>query len=320
MVNVVDMTIPAGVLGEKISICLIQLQSPFPNEMVVINEAEYPRFEWLPEALENRRTRIKTLLGSIKGLQRHIDILIFPEYSISMDSLEDIKTFAKENKTITIVNYYNTATRRSVTSTIFPSGKNFDQSKITRSLYDTNVLTEIPDPDKSLNRFYWSIIDNNIEKKAFIQLFTCKDFLNYWSEVIERKHAGIVLVPMCSPSIEEFVAAGRLLLRAEDIKGRDGSIITILGNAAGIVGYKGKNTACGSSQILAPSRSALPVLSLKEEQGIIIDVRPFNVLKVPSTTREGEVTESSVVFSILKDGRIDWKDKTIGSEREILVS
>lgn len=316
MVNVVDRTIPAGLLGEKVALCLIQLQCPFPNEMVTVGAGEYPTLEWRTEALEKRRSRLKNLLHNLRNINRHVEILVLPEYSVSRESAEDLKIFAAENKTITIANYYDVTLRRSITSVILPNGDSYDQQKIIRSRYDTNVLSEIADSEKSLNRFYWSIVANGIDKKVFLQIFTCKDFLSYWAEVVDRKHGGIVLVSMCSPNIDEFVSVGRSLVSTEDIKGRDGSVVTILCNAAGILSDKTESAACGSSQPLGPFRGSLPVLTVNEEQGMIVDIRPLNILKLPSpTTRENEVIESPAIFSISKEGRIVWGEKTVVKPR-----
>lgn len=123
--------------------CFLQLKSPFFDEICWVDSTEYNKFGWLHYSNKKRQEKIKRLLDDIKNFNRHIDVLIFPEYAIHKETLDYLKEFSERNKTIVIVNYYDDDLRYSMTSIIFPNKEVYYQPKINYSDHDIDFLSKV---------------------------------------------------------------------------------------------------------------------------------------------------------------------------------
>lgn len=303
-----DIDIPEDVvkLDKKLTACFLQLKSPFFDEIAQIDGIEYSKFGWLHNPNKQRQKKIKRLLSHIRRFERHLDILIFPEYAIHEKSLGDLKKFSKQNKTIVIANQYDDSPRYSMTSIIFPNGKVYSQPKIDPSNHDTNFLSEVLEKDRKNFRFYFSMDTKLGKEKIYFQVFTCVDFLNYWTTHVDKEHGGVIIVPMCTPVIDDFVAYADSLLREKEPDERLlKSIITILCNATDVTSQSKGKKICGNSQVIGPYKGDSPKIEMGLEGGIIVDIDCLNAIQQPTPTKKrNTVIESPVFFSISKDGSI----------------
>jgi hypothetical protein len=209
---------------QDICVTVAQLRSPFYNELKVIRSHVYPILGWDEKAYEKRYERIKRILLNISNSRRAIDFLIFPEYAIHEDMLNTFVDFSDNNECICMVNYYDIDRRANITKIIFPNknidGNNiFDQYKLTPSDGDIDFLgkkDEVFDRNSVKNYFFRFIWDKKVEGKIikhYFQVFNCIDYLNSAYDSIDYDKPGMIFIPACSNSVNEFYSIGDMLLR-----------------------------------------------------------------------------------------------------------
>ncbi len=318
--NVHPIDLPEGLLGSRITVCLLQLKSPFYDEASIIRRKEYQYIGWFAEPCDRRREKIKRLLEALSKFKRHIDLLVFPEYSLPVGIIEDIRKFSFENSTIVIANYYDDEQRRSVSPVFMPSGEIHYTYKSKRSPYDINVLAESSHEAETF-RFYWkdtSSIDNT---KSCFQVFTCLDFLEYARDYFDREAASILIVPMCSPEINQFVHEANRIMRLRDPEEKTyRNAVSLLCNASDISSRKGIGI-CGQSQIVGAykDKTELPIVESGCEGGIVATVIPSNVIHTPTPLgKENVVIESPIKFFIERDGEIRI-ESSLATTRNIIA-
>jgi hypothetical protein len=287
-------------------VCFLQLKSPFFDEIARIDGVEYSKFGWLRYPNKKRQEKIEKLFSCIKRFDRSIDIIVFPEYAIHKEILGSFKKFSEEEKTIVITNYYDDHRRHSITSIIFPDGEAYYQPKINRSDHDIDFLSEVQNEDRKNYRFYFNIDTKLGKEKIYFQVFTCFDFLNNWTTHIDKEHGGIIIVPMCTPVIDDFESAAKLILREKDPDDRLlKSITTILCNATDIPSQSKGERICGKSQIIGPYKGDLPKIEMGLEGGIIVNINCLNLIQQPTPIKKGNaVIESPAFFRISEDGSV----------------
>jgi hypothetical protein len=302
MLTVKKVNLPDQLLSDKITICSLQLKSPFDDEMVKIAKRGFPIFGWLEDACQRRREKLRKILKDISGIGRKVDLLILPEYSISVEMVDDLVNYSNSERVIVLGNYYDDVSRSSTTAVILPNDEIHKTVKITRSPHDLDLLDELTEEESNIYRFIWKPFREINEVEMFFDIFTCIDFLNLAREnLIENRVStnapGIIFVPMCSPDIDLFKNEAQSIMR------RFPSIPTFLCNATDL--KEKKYAICGGTQLVAPSKKQIQVLEMGEEGAIIAKLHiGKKVLDPTPLGQENVVVESAVKYLIERDGSI----------------
>lgn len=341
-----DVEISEG-LGQTITVGVLQLKSPFYDEIVMNRGAKGKIFCVDDETEESYRKRIKKIQNIIEELENidHIDILVLPEYAFlgndrvlsggTKSTIQKLEEFSNKNKTIVIGNYYNYDNRASESFVVLPERytpfckyvamKQYHGIKQTVSTYDDDVLKpfdKIKEEDAKVLKFWWA--PKGTTTKAYFQILTCKDFLYFtslkplreWPDIINLDYPGIIISPISSPEIKPFESRAMALLRDINIKTGVKSIVSILCNAVTIncQTKSKKNTPCicGQSQIISPidlEREKKPSLKKGNEGLIIATINPFKSIIKPTPTSERE--SNAVLLSASEYDILESEDDTI---------
>lgn len=306
--------LPSGILKEEITVCTVQLKSPFPDEINPIKVGTQTYFGWRRrekgDKQISRRERIANLLTDLSArnkIERRVDILIFPEYSLEKESLEDLEKYAVNNRSIAIGGYYDDDQRRSVAAIFVPSDngvQRYNQPRFTVSRLDADCISHDIDPKASFLRFLWTPEGNKKKERIehFLQIFVCLDFISLGIFKIDMSMPGLVVVPMLSPIIDEFFGISSALIRS--IEGFR-SIAVALCNSVDISGSK-ESFACGKTQVVGPSTNPFYSLRQLKEGGIVSTLKLGNALTIPTRTSSSPyVISSQIKFSIDSQGMIE---------------
>ena len=153
-VEIDDVDIKDGCLSETLTIGVFQLKSPFHDELTIVGGRGRKTIDVTEEtspAYDRRLKKIDILLKGIKklnekDLDNKINIIVFPEYSLSKDIKEKIGTFVNQTNIIVIGNYYDVNDRSSKSFVALPTGwakkEIYETAKVTISDYDQEVLKD----------------------------------------------------------------------------------------------------------------------------------------------------------------------------------
>lgn len=301
-----------GMLGERVTVCILQLKSPFFDECSPKLVAGHNLLVWDVSELQKRKKKILSILENVKRYRKDVNIIVLPEYAIHYDMIETLRSFADSKKTILISTYYddrrfidgepNECFRRNVLSVILPNKTSIENiTKIEKTSNEADFVSDSPDGKMRITKFSWSV---NTTEKLFFQVFICGDFLEHFDKV-DREKGGIVIVPMCSSEIEEFSAPSKLVVRPHRRSKTERCVL--LCNSTTFAGRETKEGAVGRSQIFGPYRWSLPRLE-DVEGGIIVTVKGTNIITKPSAvpSRFNIVLEDPVSF-LLQQERGEWK-------------
>jgi len=121
-------------LGRSITVGVLQLKSPFSDEIGVALGKKGDVFAISDTTQQNYRKKKKKIRKILKRLesQEHIDILVFPEYTFLKDdgciigadenTIQICQKFSNVMETIVVGNYYDADTRASVSFVVLPEG------------------------------------------------------------------------------------------------------------------------------------------------------------------------------------------------------
>lgn len=323
-----DIELPRGLMGKEVNICLLQLKSPFFDELSPTKIGHQKVFGWEIHQDNNqeqtkttqRITRVQNIVESVsnkKLFPGRIDIIVFPEYSLGIDCLSILQEFSKTRKTIVIAGYYNHETRKSSVMISVPNGDNinvYHQEKLTISKGESDFV-EHSDSDSIYYRFKWINEINGVETEFYFQVFICLDFLSYSLDLISKETPGLIIVPMNSRKIEEFYGLSSYIIRSN--KGLK-SLAVALCNGTDILHQNGLNI-CGLTQIVGPSNSPLAFVNQYVEGGILSTINLATAIVNPTRiSEESHVVSSQVKFIIEHDGKVLTKNKT--DEKYLLVN
>ncbi len=316
-------------LGKSITVGVLQLKSPFFDEIDEVWEEEGHVFAITTNTEQNYRKRIEKIKKILEKLesQEHIDILVFPEYAFLKDdrgiiganesTIQICQKFSNKMKTIVVGNYYDRTNRASVSFVALPDGyapnNMYTAIRQTVSTYNDNVLKsvdKIKKEDEKVLKFWWK--PDGEETKAYFQILACKDYLYFtgveplreWPDIISVYDPGVIISPMSTPEIKTFESRAIGLVR--DIKTETGakSIVSILCNATSMPKQE-KSDICGQSQIISPidmKEEIKPLLKRGVEGIIIATINPFKsiIRPTPIERESNAVLLSSKIYEIIE--------------------
>lgn len=298
-------------LGSEVTICILQLKSPFDDECASRLAGGNNILTWNPNELQKRKEKILALLDLVKKYREDVNIIVLPEYSIHYEMMENLQNFANSKRVILIGSYYddrnfieqkeNKDFRKNICSVILPNRTPEKVVKLNKTSFEGDFLEEPGDDEKRILRFYWQVNDH----KLYLQIFICSDFLDNL-EKTEIEHGGIIIVPACSPEIEEFEGISKWCIRPH----RGSKVVrsVFVCNAVSLPEQQTKLSMIGNSQIFGPYRGSLPVLGTDVEGGIIASVIGQNIITKPSgiPSKFNIVIENPINFC-LQEKNGNWK-------------
>lgn len=194
-----------GLLEDKINVALIQLESPFYHELSDASGANKKKlFFW--RDIDKRRDKIIKILENINKTITDStlfpDIIVFPEYTIPHEILDDIKDYLENYKIVIagsdqIRDSDNERYRKNVCPVIIKDHDTFYIEKNTLSEEEIGVI-EPGNKENSSLEIHW---DSNVEELC-LQISICLDYLE---NTPDKERKGGIIVPMSSPSMKEFV-------------------------------------------------------------------------------------------------------------------
>jgi hypothetical protein len=302
-----DVILPEGLLGEKVTTCLLQLRSPFYREAAMIRALPHPIIGWVEPFIQERESRLEQCLQRIGLFERHVDMLVLPEYSVAEGTINILGKFSQNNHCLVVGTYYHSADRKARTFVVYPQGESYKVEtgfKCHRSIFEVDVLQETNPDEQIFLRLNWRIGDENLK----ILVLSCLDFLSWPDLPPDFKEADILTSPMCSPNMKEFLAIAGVAMRWEpDNSAVPRSRACILCNAVDLVG--GGIGACGGTQVIGVSRVALPSLPLSVEGGLIADINCLSIIKKPTPIggSERHPVEGTALFLLDADWNVHWQ-------------
>jgi len=283
-------------------VCLLQLASPFDGELLDTRDI-HRRLAWPTPNADQRVDKIHRVLTAVgdEFLERPVDLVVLPEYVLPMSGVDVIASFSQRYGTTAIVNYYDTLSRASVTAVITPEGRRFEQPKLIPSPLDSDVLGPIE--QKVLKRFYWIVDPGGAAREMTLQVLTCSDYLNLGKEYVDTAIPGLVVVPMCTPKLEEFEGVSSLIKRDKTKSaGELGSTVIVLANA--VSASETNNAACGQSRLVCLGEDDV-CLPKDREGGLVASVDCLQEAARPARFgRPNRAITSLVTFEFSDDGAL----------------
>jgi hypothetical protein len=299
--------LPQNLFNEKVTLALLQLRSPFYREAAVIRGMEEPILGWIEPQHDERKRRLKTLLISLQRFRKHIDLLIFPEYAVSNEMLSQLEEFSLDNKTLVIGTFYDAKVRRNLAFAIFPlnnAPEIVTACKSQRSIFEVDVLQELPDEDREFLRLTWYAKGEQLS----LLILPCLDFLQWPDLPAEIKDSDILVSPMASPTTESFQSIAQVAIRwVRPGQKRNRSRVCILCNTVDLSG--GGLRTCGESRVIGVTRHTLPPLRSGVEAGLLLDLDCQKLITVPTpiTGQDGAPIEAGSAFLLDEEWRIHWQ-------------
>ncbi len=298
--------------GDGVTVALVQLTSPFNDEITPIRGHDYPVFGWTKNAYEKKLVKIRRILDRYLRSERHIDILVFPEYALHPDMVPLFKEFSENNNTICIVNYYMDDERANISKIIFPSKaingiREYNQYKISPSEEDADYLLDlrgVKGDDERLvyYRFNWFLEVDGKENRHYFQVFNCIDYISSAVDNIEYDFPGLIFVSACSSNINQFYQTGEIILRRSIGGLQKKSIVTCFCNNSHK--YGSEDSAYGGTAMIASQGHHLSEYLGHDVEGVVVADINCSAYKIKPTPTKGEnsAIRSAVLHEMADDG------------------
>jgi 8-oxo-dGTP pyrophosphatase MutT (NUDIX family) len=301
-------------LGEKVTICILQLKSPFYDECTIQPVKGFNTLHWNTTELRKRKKKIFSLIDQVKDLREEVNIIVLPEYSIHYEMMNKLLNKAKSKSVILIGTYYddretigherNKNFRKNIGLVIFPDRNMEDFVKLTKSPHDADFIDVLPKNEKRILRHYWQING----QKLCLQILICHDFLVYSNDndIIDLEHGGIIIVPACSPNTDAFGDASRMCIRR---RGKSNVARNVFFCNAVSLPKQQIKSSTGKSQIFGHYQGDLPtMLDTDVEGGIIASVFCQNMLpKLSSISPNNNIVIENPITFRIEETNGKWK-------------
>lgn len=304
-----------GLLGEKVTVCILQLKSPFYDECTIRPLKGFNTLYWNTEELQKREEKILSLLDQVKAenYREDVDIIVLPEYSIHHSMMKNLQDFANSKSVILVGTYYddkatidhnkrNENFRKNVGIVILPDNTVEEFVKLNKSPHDADFIEVPPKNEKRVLRLYWQING----QKLCLQILICYDFLVYSNDTIDLEHGGIIIVPACSPNTGAFGDASRMCLRR---RGKSNVARNVFFCNAVSLPKQQIKSSTGNSQIFGHYQGDLPtMLDTDVEGGIIASVFGQNILpKLSSISPNNNIVIENPITFRIEETNGKWK-------------
>lgn len=196
------------------------LEEPFGDESTFLSRIQEEEILQLTQQLKERylrwlKTKIEVIIKAC--LELGSDLLVFPEYSIPAELLEDIALMIKGSMLTVIAGshmitskYFNTYKNLSldinedkicfaISPILVPFSNNHYIYKYNRSKWESSL--ELPENEE----YHWITLKKG-DKEINLGVFLCIDGLRKPFHNTEKEHA-LIIVPSWSPSVDPFDAA-----------------------------------------------------------------------------------------------------------------
>lgn len=303
-VKIKEIRLESDFFVDPFYVCDIQLESPFWNE---IEERELDGDKylyWRDYYVEKRFVKIKKLLSNIEDRyikkKKRIRVLVFPEYSVQERMHEYLKEYVGRNDVMIVAGDYDQVERSAYCNIFYKNNGEVchcKQYKISPSRYDEEYIAELDVEKKIINRFVWVNAGGN---ENVLMVYICHDYLEYYCETANKQRAGLYLVVMCSPKIEEFYGLSSVIMRS--VIGNKSNVVMLCNASSGSeLSYEKEFSPCGQSQIIGPIKNRC-VIEDKVEGGILAKISlntvSTKITRIPNT----EVISNVTLFHIDKNG------------------
>lgn len=297
------------VLDEKmlqatdIGVAVLQIRSPFYNDLRVVRGDSQPILAWDEEAFRIRYAKIRKALDNISKLNRRIDFLILPEYSVHVSMIDMFQAFSESNNCICIVNYYDPRKRANISRVVLPEkhrkGEDvFEQYKILPADGDIDLLNKEEDlfsgKGSHFYRFVWNKLVDGKKIKHYFQIFNCIDYLNFANDYIDFDNPGLIFVPACSNNVESFYSIGDVLLRKSLSGVARKSIVSVFCNNSHLLNSDDVGKG-GSCIIASKGKHVSTIMGANKECILIADINCLTHKVQPSGIGIANTSINSVI-------------------------
>lgn len=317
-----------GLFGDWLRIALVQIEIPFNKDLIEKTaEDGTPIFKW--KTIQPTREKILKIANSLLKKEPKLNLIVFPEYSIPSEILDELITFSNENKIAIIAGSHfcednkSNDYKKNICPIIYPNNKIYFAKKTILSEFEQNKV--IP-ASQAGYEFYWKVQN----KEVSLQVLLCSDYLSTaWGESkIDSSRPGLIIVPMCSNNIEEFCKLAQVHLRVPSGK------FVALCNATGGMFWgslaKGGTSLFGST----PMAKSGPFAVIDNDEGVLVCslylLNPKMIRNKPKTLPPETgipIAEDILKYRIQQDKNNNWEliyqekiDNTIGIINPNLLS
>lgn len=292
--NITVEKLEKGLLTDKIKLAIVQLESPFYKQIVA--DEEKCIFSWKENSLNMLRYKVDSILNQIieTSQEKKPNIIVFPEYTIPISMIGDLKKFAEDNGIIIVA---GSSLIDDVKSKLYQ--KNVCHILVPRKEYliEKNELSRMEvDFVKPGERDELDLLWEYNDITYSIQITLSLDYMNL--RIDERK--GIIIVPMCSENVDFFVTKAR-----QDIKKGTGKFIILCNGVTltqqqrtplirGGTGIYGKLATSENEDINIEKREIYTLSRMGWEEGVLLaelNVENLSVLNISKFKKYKEDTQ-----------------------------
>ncbi len=311
--------------GNSFYVCNIQLRSPFWSEAFSGSKDNKKYIGWNENCLKLRYKKIQKILLEIERVyikkKINIKIIVLPEYSIEKCITPLLKEFSLRNELMIIAGDYDQTKRVSFAQIIYPKEKKIvavKQLKLSSSRFDQEYLSVPFNRNQNcINRFTWQP-DLAESKKNMITVYVCHDFLEYICQTMDRDNAGLYVVVMCSPKIDEFYGLSSVAIRS--IRGFKSNVVALC-NAGDNPPGKSRSfevNACGQTQIIGPNENGQLKINQFSEGGLLAKINLNTAFTKPTRIECSGVIENISSFAINQEGEILTSEDVLGDLKIVI--
>ncbi len=300
----VEVMLDEGYLGNEVTIAVCQLKEP---DIVRVSINNYPCPHWEYKCLEDRRYKINAILNELARMG-NIDIVVFPEYSVPEECVKELyENFRHAFKIIIcgsdVIRTADSPYFRKNTTPVIVGDCVYYIVKGELSEREYGLVDPSESLDDSILKLTWRIEDEEKGeiKECEIVILVCKDFLDIYEKIptINPKANSIIIVPMNSRSIEEFVDLSKLLIR-------DNSVVILCNSSAktDVGEWVGGSSIIGVTYDVDPAKPFVCQLPTEVSEGVIIskiNLLNLGLPKVKPLKKIGYTVICSGMYEVLSE-------------------
>jgi hypothetical protein len=203
-----------NILKDEIGVALVQIESPFPDELSKGNDPHTIKRSILYwKDYEKRSNNVIDIVSSIINKYENLNIISLPEYTIPKQCWIGLRKLSDDHKVIIIGGSdYDAMIYKNVCPIIVPGREIIYLIKSSKSYYESNIHinSEVISGDNYYTgsvKLAWSYENSKYE----VQIFICSDYLMA-PEYVDKDITGIIICPMCSSDVDRFYGLAQYLI------------------------------------------------------------------------------------------------------------